>query len=220
VSLADTGGSRFADRAEAGRALAARLAVHAGRDDVVVLGLPRGGVPVAAEVARALRAPLDVLLVRKLGLPIQPELAMGAIAEGGVVLFNEDVLASGAPSPAAIDRVLVTEARELDRRVTLYRGGRPPLPVEARTAIVVDDGLATGATMEAAVQAVRARGAARVVVAVPVATEDACDRLRRVADEVVAARTPSPFYAVGAWYEDFEQTDDAEVIALLAGTPR
>jgi putative phosphoribosyl transferase len=221
VSTADpSGGLRFADRVEAGRALAASLGVYAGRADVVVYGLPRGGVPVAAELARALEAPLDVLLVRKLGLPHQPELAMGAIAEGGVVLFNADVLAHEAPTPAAVQRILVEEQRELQRRLAAYRVGRPVVPIAGRVAIVVDDGLATGATMEAAVRAIRARGAARVVVAVPVAAREACDRVRGVADEVVAARTPSPFRAVGAWYLDFEQTDDDEVMALLAGTPR
>jgi predicted phosphoribosyltransferase len=211
---------RFADRVEAGRALAASLVTYAGRADVVVYGLPRGGVPVAAEIARALEAPLDVLLVRKLRLPRQPELAMGAIAEGGVVLFNEDVLAHDAPPAAAVTRILDEERRELERRLASYRAGRPAAPVAGRVAIVADDGLATGATMEAAVQAVRARGAARVVVAVPVAAREACDRLCGVADEVVAVRTPSPFYAVGAWYLDFDPTDDDEVIALLASAPR
>jgi predicted phosphoribosyltransferase len=221
VSTADpSGGPRFADRVEAGRALAASLGVYADRADVVVYGLPRGGVPVAAELARALAAPLDVLLVRKLGLPHQPELAMGAIAEGGVVLFNVDVLAHETPTPAAVTRILAEEQRELERRLAAYRVGRPAVPIAGRVAILVDDGLATGATMEAAVRAIRARGAARVVVAVPVAAREACDRVRAVADEVVAARTPSPFHAVGAWYLDFEQTGDDEVMALLAGTPR
>ena len=215
--MSDDGGRRrFTNRQSGGVALAGALAQYAGRDDVVVLGLPRGGVPVAAGVARAIGAPLDVLLVRKLGLPDQPELAMGAIAEGGVVLFNDDVLAQGAPPQMAIDRILAEERRELDRRLATYRGGRPAVPVAGRVVLVVDDGLATGATMEAAVRAVQARGAARVVVAVPVAAREACHRLRLVADEVVAARTPMPFYAVGAWYLDFDQTDDAEVIALLA----
>jgi putative phosphoribosyl transferase len=214
-TAAAAGGGRFADRAEAGRALAERLADRAGCDDVIVLGLPRGGIPVAAEIARALAAPLDVLLVRKLGLPQHPELAMGAIAEDDVVLFNEDVRRYAAP--AEVDRVLARERGELDRRLEMYRRGRAARDVQGRTAILVDDGLATGATMEAGVRAVRARGAARVIVAVPVAPQDAVDRLAQLADEVVAARVPPSFRAVGEWYEDFEQTEDAEVVRLLAG---
>ena len=194
---------RFADRAEAGRALAARLTAYASRDDVVVLGLARGGVPVAAEVARALAAPLDVLLVRKLGAPDQPELAIGAIAEDGVALINDDVLRGLGLGPDAIDRATARERPELDRRLAAYRGGRPGIAVDGRVAIVVDDGLATGASMEAACRTLAARGAARLVVAVPVASREACDRLRTVAHEVVAVATPSPFYAVGAWYVDF-----------------
>jgi len=218
VSLADDSGGRFADRLDAGRVLATRLAAYAGREDVVVLGLPRGGIPVAAEIARVLAAPLDVLLVRKLGLPQHPELAMGAIAEGGVVLFNEDVRPYAAPSE--VERVLASEGRELDRRLDMYRAGRTARDVASRTVILVDDGLATGATMEAGVRAVRARGAARVIVAVPVAPREACDRLARVADEVVAARVPPAFRAVGEWYVDFDQTDDAEVVARLADAAR
>jgi putative phosphoribosyl transferase len=207
---------RFTDRLDAGRALAARLSAYAGRTDVVVLGLPRGGVPVAAEVARAIAAPLDALLVRKLGAPGQPELAIGAIAEDGVVLVNQDVLHSLGLGQDAVDRAMPAERIELDRRLGAYRGGRLAVPIADRTAIVVDDGLATGASMEAACRVLAARGAARVVVAVPVAAREACDRLRDVADEVIAVVTPSPFYAVGAWYEDFAQTEDDEVIALLA----
>ena len=206
---------RFPDRRAAGQALAERLEAYAGRDDVVVLGLPRGGVPVAAEVARALGAPLDVLLVRKLGAPGQPELAIGAIAEGGVALVNEDVLRALGLGPAAIDEVAARERPELERRLSAYRGGRDPVPLDDRTAIVVDDGLATGASMEAAVRAVAARRAARVVAAVPVASLEACERLRAVAHDVVAVATPSPFYAVGAWYVDFTQTGDADVVAAL-----
>ena len=219
MSAADgAGGGRFADRAEAGRALAERLAARAGHDDVIVLGLPRGGIPVAAEIARALAAPLDVLLVRKLGLPQHPELAMGAIAEGDVVLFNEDVRRYA--TPADVDRVLAQERGELDRRLDMYRRGGAARDVEGRTTILVDDGLATGATMEAGVRAVRARGAACVIVAVPVAPQEAVDRLAQVADEVVAVRVPPSFRAVGEWYEDFDQTEDAEGVGLLAGAAR
>jgi predicted phosphoribosyltransferase len=207
---------RFTDRVEAGRALAARLMGYGGRTDVVVLGLPRGGVPVAAEVARVIAAPLDALLVRKLGAPGQPELAIGAIAEDGVVLVNEDVLHSLGLGQDAVDRAIPAARAELDRRLVAYRGGRLAAAIAGRTAIVVDDGLATGASMEAACRVLAARGAARVVVAVPVAASEACDRLRAVADEVIAVLTPSPFYAVGAWYEDFAQTADDEVIHLLA----
>jgi putative phosphoribosyl transferase len=211
---------RFADRVDAGRLLATRLASYAGRDDVVVLGLPRGGVPVAAEVARALAAPLDVLLVRKLGAPGQPELAIGAIAEDGVTLVNADVLRSLGLDHDAIDRAVLAERPELERRLGVYRSNRPAVELADRTVIIVDDGLATGASMEAACRAVAARGAARRVVAVPVAAAEACARLRGVADEVVAVTTPSPFWAVGAWYEDFEQTTDEEVVALLAAATR
>jgi putative phosphoribosyl transferase len=211
---------RFANRTEAGRALADRLQAFAGRDDIVVLALPRGGVPVAAEVARALAAPLDVLLVRKLGAPGQPELAIGAIAEDGVRLVNEDVLLSLGIGLDSIDRVVAAEQPELERRLRAYRGDRPAVPVAGRTAIVVDDGLATGASMEAACRAVAARGAARLVVAVPVAAREACDRLRAVAHEVVAVATPSPFWAVGAWYADFQQTTDEQVVEALAAAAR
>jgi putative phosphoribosyl transferase len=186
----------------------------------VVLGLPRGGVPVAAEVARALAAPLDVLLVRKLGAPGQPELAIGAIAEGGVRLVNEDVLRSLGLGLDAIDRVIAAEEPELERRLRAYRGDRPAVAVAGRTVIVVDDGLATGASMDAACRAVVARGVARLVVAVPVAAREACDRLRAVAHEVVAVATPSPFWAVGAWYSDFHQTTDEQVVDALAAAPQ
>ena len=206
---------RFADRLEAGRALAARLGAYAHRHDVVVLGLPRGGVPVAAAVADALGAPLDVLVVRKVGVPDQPELALGAVAEGGVSLMNEDVYRMVAPDPAVVERAVARERAALDQRLAAYRAGRPGVPIDGRVAIVVDDGLATGASMEAAVRALRPRGPARVVVAVPVASREAVQRLAAVADEVVAAIVPSPFHAVGAWYGDFSQTEDAEVEALL-----
>ncbi|MEO5821434.1 MAG: phosphoribosyltransferase family protein [Vicinamibacteraceae bacterium] len=211
---------RFADRIEAGRALAARLAHYANRPDVVVLGLPRGGVPVAAEVARALAAPLDVLLVRKLGAPAQPELAIGAIAEDGVTLVNEDVLQGLGLGLDAIDRVIADEQTELERRLRAYRGDRAAVSVVGRSAILVDDGLATGASMDAACQVVAARGATRVIVAVPVAAQEACDRLRAIAHEVVAVSTPSPFWAVGAWYAHFQQTTDEEVVDALATATR
>jgi len=206
---------RFRNRAEAGRRLAAELAAYGGRVDVVVLGLPRGGVPVAVEVARALHAALDVFVVRKLGAPGHPELAMGAIASGGVRVLSRDIIDELGIRAPAIDAVTARERIELERRDRLYRGGRQLPDLRDRTVIVVDDGLATGATMEAAVQALRLCGPARVVVGTPVGAAEACQRLRRVADEVVCTQTPEPFRAVGLWYEQFEPTTDAEVISLL-----
>ena len=206
----------FADRAEAGRALAAELAGWAGRDDVIVLALPRGGVPVAAEVAQALGAPLDVFLVRKLGVPGHEELAMGAIASGGEPLLNEETVRALGITPEQVARVVAAERAELARREREYRGARSAPELRGRTVILVDDGLATGSTMHAAALAVRRAEPARIIVAVPVASEDACELLRDAADEVVAVATPEPFYAVGAWYADFTQTTDAEVRALLA----
>jgi predicted phosphoribosyltransferase len=207
---------RFADRAEAGRALAGLLGEWAGRADAVVLALPRGGVPVAYEVARALRLPLDLLLVRKLGVPGHEELAMGAIASGGEpVMHRETVDALGIPL-AAVERVVEMERQELARRERQYREGRPAPEVTGRTVLLVDDGLATGSTMQAAALAVRAAGAARIIVAVPTASAEACELLRGTADRVIAAMTPEPFYAVGAWYADFSQTSDEEVRTLLA----
>ena len=206
----------FTNRADAGRQLAARLDVYAGRSDVVVLGLPRGGVPVAAEVAARLAAPLDVFLVRKLGVPGHPELAMGAIAEGGVMVISTGIVADLGIPRTAIDQVAVRERLELERRDTQYRGGRERPVLAGRTVILIDDGLATGATMEAAVMALREQQPARIVVAAPVGASDACERLGRVADEVVCAWTPESFMAVGQWYQNFEQTSDEEVRALLA----
>lgn len=206
---------RYSDRAEAGRALAARLGEYAGRDDVTVLGLPRGGLPVAAEVARALRAPLDVWCVRKLGVPGHEEMAMGAIASGGERVVDRATLAMVGVSEAAVDRVVGDEAFELARRERLYRGARGTPVLRRRTAILVDDGLATGATMCAAVRAVKRAGAARVVVAVPVASAEACARIAREADACLCLATPEPFFAVGAWYDDFPQLTDAEVLATL-----
>ena len=208
----------FRDRHDAGIALAALLQGYGRRNDVVVLALPRGGVPVAFEVAAALHLPLDVFSVRKLGVPGHPELAMGAIASGGVQVLNHDVLAWYRPSPDTVDAVASVELRELERRERVYREGRPLVLVEGRTVILVDDGLATGSTMRAAVQAVRQLHAGRVVVAAPVGAADTCEAMRRVADEVVCALTPDHFVAVGAWYEDFSETTDEEVRRLLTET--
>lgn len=206
----------FADRLEAGATLATRLARFAGRADVVVLALPRGGVPVGYAVARALGARLDVFVVRKLGLPMHPELAMGAIASGGVQVLNHDVLAAHPVPPSAIAAVARAEQQELERRERTYRAARPAVPIEGQVAIIVDDGLATGATMRAAVQAVRARKPSSIVVAVPVGAADTCRELRATADAVECALMPEPFTAVGLWYDDFSQTTDAEVRDYLA----
>ncbi len=206
----------FEDRAEGGRLLAERLTHYAGRDDVVVLGLPRGGVPVAFEVAKALGAPLDVFVVRKLGVPWRPELAMGAIASGGVRVLNDDVVAATGVTAAEIEAVTEHETRELARREELYRGDRGPADVVGRATILVDDGLATGVTAEAALLALRQRSPRRLVLAVPVCARDTATRLASVADEVVCAEMPDIFFAVGEWYRDFSQTSDDEVMAVLA----
>lgn len=206
---------RFPDRQEAGRVLAASLAEYSGRSDVVVLGLPRGGVPVAAEIARFLHAPLDVFVVRKVGAPMQPELAMGAVATGGVAVVNAEIVRELAISRDDFERVAARERDELERRERSYRGHRPPPDLSGKVAILVDDGLATGATMRAAVEAVRRQGPSRVIVAVPVAAPDTCEQMRTKADEVVCAATPEPFLAVGLWYRDFSQTSDEEVRELL-----
>ena len=208
--------ARFRDRREAGRFLARELAAYANRPDVIVLALPRGGVPVGYEIAQALHAPLDVFLVRKLGVPGHEEYAMGAIASGGVSVLNEEVVQRLGISPYQIETLAAREQRELERRERAYRGERPPPEVSGRTVILVDDGLATGASMQAAVLALRRLQPARIVVAVPVAAPETCEQLREIADEVVCATTPEPFYAVGLWYEDFSQTSDEEVRALLA----
>jgi predicted phosphoribosyltransferase len=205
----------YRDRAEAGRRLAEKLAEYAGRPDVLVLALPRGGVPVAFEVARALGASLDVFVVRKLGVPGHEELAMGAIASGGVWVLNEDVVGPLAIPDREILAVAARELRELARRERLYRGDRPLLDVRGRIVILVDDGLATGSTMRAAVAALRRLGPARLVVAVPTAAPSACADLEHEVDECICANTPEPFYAVGIWYEDFSQMTDEEVRALL-----
>lgn len=205
----------FEDRHDGGRVLAAQLRSYARQPDVTVLALPRGGVPVGYEVARALGAPLDVFVVRKLGVPGHPELAMGAIASGGVRVLNADVLQVLDIAPDELEAVGVEEQRELERREELYRGERPPLDVADRTVIVVDDGLATGSTMLAAVRALKQMHPARVIVAVPVASAETCRDLRHEADEVVCAATPRPFRAVGVWYRDFPQLSDGEVHRLL-----
>jgi predicted phosphoribosyltransferase len=208
----------FGDRTEAGRMLAARLEKYAGKPDVIVLALPRGGVPVAYEVARALHAPLDVFVVRKLGIPAHEELAMGAVATGGVRVLNDQVIRGLSIPDYVVDAVATWELRELERRERLYRGDRPPPDVRGKTVILVDDGLATGSTMLAAVRALRLQGPARIVVAVPVAAPDTCELLKAYVDEVVCAATPEPFYAVGLWYRDFSQTTDEEVRELLSGS--
>jgi predicted phosphoribosyltransferase len=208
--------SGFRDRREAGRLLAARLASYARRPDVIVLALPRGGVPVAYEIARALGAPLDVYLVRKLGLPGREELAMGAVATGGLRVLNDSVVRELRLPAPMIEAVTAREREELARRERLYRGDRPPPDLHGRTVILVDDGLATGSSMLVAIRAIRRQQPARIVVAVPVGAAESCAQLERDADEVVCAETPDPFYAVGLWYEDFSQTTDQEVRDLLA----
>jgi putative phosphoribosyl transferase len=207
---------RFRDRHDAGRQLADKLRPYANRRDVLVLALPRGGVPVGYEVAEALNVPLDVFLVRKLGVPGHEELAMGAIASGGVRVLNEELVRSLRVPASAVEAITAAEQRELARRERLYRGDRPPPAVRGRTVILVDDGLATGSTMRAAVEALRMEGAAHIVAAVPVGAPATCRELRDLADEVVCAITPEPFFAVGLWYEEFDQTSDREVQTLLA----
>jgi len=206
----------FRDRTDAGRKLAARLKEYAGRTDVLVLALPRGGVPVAYEVAKELGAPLDVFLVRKLGVPGQEELAMGAIASGGVRVLNEDVVSYLGIPAEVIDIVGADERRELERRERTYRNGRPPPDVTGRVVILIDDGLATGSTMRAAAAALRAQRPARIVVAVPVSAPETCEQFKSEVDEVICAATPEPFRGVGLWYRDFSQTTDEEVRELLA----
>jgi putative phosphoribosyl transferase len=212
--------TQFFNRTEAGQFLAENLSSYANRDDVIVLGLPRGGVPVAAEVAKRLNAPLDVFVVRKLGLPGHSELAMGAIASGGVRVFNGEVVNALRIPDEVIDAVITEEFVELERREKAYRAGLPSLDVEGKTVIVVDDGIATGSTMLAAVSALRQLSAARIVVAAPVIAASACREIQRQADEVVAVMIPERFYAVGQWYEDFSQTSDEEVRDLLAQAVR
>jgi predicted phosphoribosyltransferase len=206
----------FPNRSEAGRFLATKLSRYSGRDDVIVLGLPRGGVPVAYEVAQALRVRLDVFIVRKLGVPGFEELAVGAIASGGVRVLNDDVVRALPNADEIIDAVTEREAKEVERREQEYRDGRPAPEIQGKTVILIDDGLATGATMRAAVKALRQRGAVNIVVAVPVGPQDTCREFEDVADEVVCASAPEFFQAVGQYYDDFSQTSDQEVRDLLA----
>jgi predicted phosphoribosyltransferase len=205
----------FRNRREAGRTLARELRAYAHRSDVRVLALPRGGVPVAYEVSRALEAPLDVFVVRKLGVPGIEELAMGAVASGGVRVLNDSVIGSLGIPQRVVDRVAGEQTRELDRQERIFRGDRPALDVRDKTAIVVDDGLATGASMKAAIQALRSQHPARIVAAAPTAAREACERIAALADEVVCARMPEPFESVGRSYQDFTQTTDEEVRSLL-----
>ena len=205
----------FSDRVDAGRRLGHRLE-YLRRGDVVVLGLPRGGVPVAAAVAEALGAPLDVIVVRKLGVPFQPELAMGAIGEGGVSVLNDDVIREARVGRRELAEVEARERTELERRAGLFRGDRPRVALQGRTAVIVDDGIATGSTARAACQVARAHGARRIVLAVPVAPPSVQAELARVADDVVCVETPAQLRAVGQWYRDFSQTSDAEVMAILS----
>lgn len=208
-------GSMFLDRRDAGRRVAARLLEYAGDPNVTILALPRGGVPVGYEVAHALDAPLDLFVVRKLGVPGQEEMAMGAIASGGVRVLNEDLIGYLDISDDAIERVTREEQEELRRREKTYRAGASPLDVEGRMVILVDDGLATGATMKAAVAALRALRPEKIIVAVPTAEPTVCAEMRRLADECICASTPVPFRAVGMWYDDFSQTTDEEVRMLI-----
>ncbi|OPG03803.1 phosphoribosyltransferase [Microbispora sp. GKU 823] len=205
----------FVDRRDAGLRLGERLRGLPGTEDAVVLGLPRGGVPVAFQVARALGAPLDVIVVRKLGVPYQPELGFGAIGEGGVRVVNPDVVRLANITRAEMAEVERRERAELERRARRFRGGREPVDLAGRTVIVVDDGIATGGTARAACQVARAHGASRVVLAVPVGAPETIASLRRDADEVVCLDTPDHFYAIGAWYDDFTQTSDEDVVDCL-----
>lgn len=208
----------FKDRADAGRFLAESLSAYANRPDVLVLALPRGGVPVAFEIAHALHAPLDILLVRKLGVPGQEELAMGAIASGGVRVLNEDVISYLGISREDIEPVAAAEQKELERRERTYRDNRPLPDLQGRTVILVDDGLATGSTMRAAVAAVRKQSPAKIVVAVPIAARAVCADFKEEVDEIVCGLTPETFFAVGFWYQDFSQITDEEIRDLIART--
>lgn len=206
----------FKNRIEAGRLLAEELKSYANRTDVLILALPRGGLPVAFEVAQALGAPLDLMLVRKLGVPGQEELAMGAIATGGIKVLSQELVKSLNISAAALEAVISKEKRELERREHVYRGNRPVPEVGNRCVILIDDGLATGATMKAAVLALRQQQPAQIIIGVPVAPPDTVEELRKEADEIICLATPEPFYAIGTWYVDFSQTSDEEVRTLLA----
>jgi putative phosphoribosyl transferase len=207
--------SFFNDRADAGKRLAERLSEYANREDILILALPRGGVPVAFEVAKELNVKMDVFIVRKLGVPGNEELAMGAIASGNIRVLNEDVIRSFHIPQKVIDEATANELRELERRERIYRRNRPTPKISGSTVILIDDGLATGATMHAAVAAVKSKNPAEVIIAVPVAAPDTCSAFRNDVDEVICVGTPEPFYGVGAWYEDFSQTTDKEVCELL-----
>jgi len=211
----DRYGSVFKDRKDAGQQLAQRLAGVGGYEDAVFLALPRGGVPIAVEVAEAFSQPFDIIIVRKLGVPGREELAMGAVASGGVRVLNEDLIAQLNLTTEAIETVSRMETKELERREKVYRGGHPPVDVRGQKVVVVDDGIATGATMLAAIQLLRQQGAKHVIVAVPTAARDAADALRREADKVVVVIEPEIFGSVGRWYENFSQTTDAEVQKIL-----
>lgn len=206
---------KYSDRHEAGKVLADNLKTYANRQDVIVLGLPRGGVPVAYEVAKALKAPLDVFIVRKLGVPGHEELAMGALATGNITVFNDDILQELAIPKRAIDKVIQSEELELKRREEAYRDNKPIPDFKGKIVILVDDGIATGATMRAAVKALRQLKPAKIIIAIPVAEETTCERMGKIADQIVCPMRPSFFYAVGAWYDDFRQTTDQEVYDLL-----
>lgn len=212
--------TRYYDRTQAGRILASMLTRYANRRDVLILALPRGGVPVAYEVAKALHAPLDIFLVRKLGVPGHEELAMGAIATGGVRVINQDVVRTLYISPQVLDDVAFYEQQELERRERIYRDNRPVPVMRDQTVLLIDDGLATGATMRAAVQALRVQAPAKIVIAVPVAAYSTYRQFRTEVDEIICAQTPEIFYGVGWWYEDFSQTSDQQVRELLSRSAR
>jgi len=215
IGIAMDNQKRFKNRVQAGELLARRLTAYAGRDDVIVLALPRGGVPVGAAIARKLEVSLDVLLVHKLGLPGREEYAMGAIASGGVCILQAEVLSALDIAPEVIEEVSQREMREIKRREKLYRAGRPAPQLRERVVILADDGLATGSTMQVAVHVVRELNPARLIVAVPVAPQETCEKLKSEADEIICLSMPEPFHAVGLWYENFEQTSDGEVTSLL-----
>lgn len=213
----ETAFHRFANRTEAGKMLAKALSAYIGRSDILILALPRGGVPVAREVAKILLAPMDLWLVRKLGVPGQEELALGALAAKNVCVLNQEVIDLLSIDQAVIDRVISREQAELERRNRLYRHGRPPPDTGGKTIIIIDDGLATGATIRAAIASVRQAGAARIIVAVPVGAASTCRKIKKEADELVCLYMPEPFFGVGQWYSDFSQTSDEDVLTLLAG---
>lgn len=206
---------RFANRTEAGELLADALSGYTGRSDILILALPRGGVPVAYEVAKALSAPMDLWLVRKLGVPGQEELALGALAGKNIRVLNYDIVDLLNIDETVIDTIVAREQAELERRNRLYRQGKPPPAIEGKTIIIIDDGLATGATMRVAISSLRQAGAARIIAAVPVGAASTCDKIEEEADELICLHTPEPFYGVGQWYNDFSQTSDDEVLALL-----